>query len=293
MPGPAVAGIAGSIGSSLLGNRAAKKAGQAQAAAADAQIAETRRQFDTVQGLLKPYVGAGNVALQGQLDLLGIGGGGGTAPGIEEFTVGGQPAFGGASINSLMNGMMGIPNAPGGAGTAASQRFRVNGQEFGTRAEAEAFANSNRTGGLSADAAQRAAIDRLANGEQFGALVKQGEYGLLANQAATGGLRGGNTMSAMAQFRPQMLQSLIDRQLANLGGIAANGQIAAGNVGAAAQNAGAQVNAALGDRGAAQAGAARAGGQSWQNGIGGVLNTVGMMAQPTTAGGGLWQKWSF
>lgn len=295
MPGPAIAGIAGSVASSVIGGRAAKKAGQSQAAAADAQIAESRRQFDMIQGLLKPYVNSGTTALQAQLDLMGIGGGGGTMPGIEAFTVGGGSGGGFAQngLNSMMNGMMGIPNPKGGTGAPGVQRFRVGGQEFATRAEAEAFANANRTGGMSAADAQKAAIANLANGEQFGALVQQGEYGLLANQAATGGLRGGDTMAAMAQFRPQMLQALIDKQLANLGGIAANGQNAAAQTGTAAQNTAGMVNSALGDRGAAQAGAALAGGQAFQNGIGGVLNTVGMMAQPTTPGGGLWQKWAF
>lgn len=294
MPGPAVAGIAGSLGSSLIGGRAAKKAGAADTAAANAQIEESRRQFDLIQGLLKPYVNSGTAALQAQLDLMGIGGGGGTMPGIEEFSIpgagGGNAGPFGGGVSSLMNGMLGLPNAPRPAGAGGSSRFRVNGQEFGTRAEAEAFANANRTGGMSQQEAQRAAIARLANGEQFGALVKQGEYGLLANQAATGGLRGGDTAGALAQLRPQMLQSLIDRQLENLGGIAANGQNAAGQTGTAAQNTAGMVNSALSARGSAGAGAALARGQSWQNGIGGVLNTMGQASQQP---GGMWAKWQF
>lgn len=291
MPGPAIAGIAGSVGSALLQGRAAKKAGAAQGAAADAQIAESRRQFDLIQGLLSPYVSSGSRALSAQLNLMGIGGNPGTMPAIEAFTIGGSGS-GGGGADALARQMMGLPPLPGG-GSGGVQRFRVGGKEFATRAEAEAYAKTQATGGRTAEEAQRNAISKLANGEQFKALVQQGEYGLLANQAATGGLRGGDTMAAMAQFRPQMLQQLIDKQLANLGGIAANGQNAAAQTGTAAQNTAGMVNGALGDRGAAQAGSALAGGQAWQNGIGGVLNTVGMMAQPTTPGGGLWQKWSF
>ena len=275
MPGPLVAGIAGSVGSAAIQSSAAKKAGKAQSAAADAQIAETRRQFDLVQGLLKPYVSAGTSALQAQLDLMGLGGSSGTSPTVEAFSVGGS--------RNPFTGSLG----------GASQRFRVNGQEFGTRAEADAFANANRTGGVSAQDAQRNAISGIEGGAQFGALVQQGEYGLLANQSATGGLRGGDTQAALSQFRPQMLQALIDKQLANFGGIAANGQNAAAMTGTAAQNAGAQVNAALGDRGAAQAGSALASGQAWANAGSGILNTLGSMAQPMTPGGGAWQKWSF
>ena len=256
-------------------------------AAADAQIAETRRQFDLIQSLLKPYVTAGSGALQGQLDLMGLGGSLGTAPSIEEFTVGGQNApapWGGSNSHAGMNTQADIPGIT---------KYRVNGQEFADRASAQAYSDSLRTGGISAADAQRNAINGIANGEQFKALTQQGEYGLMANAAATGGLRGGNTQAALAQFRPQMLQALIDKQLANLGGLAANGQNAAGQTGTAAQNAGAQVNQALGDRGAAQAGAALAGGQAWANAGAGILNTIGMMAKPITPGGGAWQKWQF
>lgn len=293
MPGPLVAGIAGSIGSAAIQSSAAKKAAKAQGAAADAQIAETRRQFDLIQGLLKPYVNAGTGALQAQLDLMGLGGSMGTAPTIEEFQVRnsspGRPpsAMFGGDDHPRIGGVMPVVG-PGGA-----TRFRVGAQEFATRAEAQAYADTQRTGGVSAQDAQRNAISAIENGAQFGQLVKQGEYALMANGAATGGLRGGDTQAAMAQFRPQMLQALIDKQLANLGGLAANGQNAAAMTGTAAQNAGAQVNAALGDKGAAQAGAYLAGGQAWQNAGSGILNTLGMMAQPPTAGGGAWQKWSF
>ncbi len=280
MPGPLVAGIAGSIGSAVIGASSAKKAANAQAAAADAQIAESRRQFDMIQGLLKPYVGAGSAALQAQLDLMGLGGSMGTVPTVEEFTTGGnQGAF--------------IGGIPLGSGTPGVTKFRVGGREFATREEAQAYAESQRTGAVSAQDAQRNAISAIENGAQFGQLVKQGEYALMANASATGGLRGGDTQAAMAQFRPQMLQALIDKQLANFGGLAANGQNAAAMTGTAAQNTGAQVNAALGDKGAAQAGAYLARGQAWQNAGSGIINTMSMMAQPLTPGGGAWQRWQF
>lgn len=271
MPGPLVAGIAGSVGSALLQSRAASRAGAQQAAAADAQIAESRRQFDLIQGLLRPYVDAGSSALQAQMDLMGIGGrAGGT---VESFIDGGN-----MSASGVIHG--------------GTERFRVGDRVFDSRADALSFAGTL-PGSVTARDAQRNAISALEGGEQFGALTRQGEYALLANQAATGGLRGGNTQAALAQFRPQMLQALIDRQLANLGGIAANGQSAAAMTGTAAQNTGAQVNAALGDRGAAMAGATLARGQAWQNAGAGILNTLGMMAQPLTPGGGAWQKWTF
>ena len=286
MPGPLVAGIVGSVASGAMQSNAAKKAAGAQTKAANAQIAETRRQFDLVQSLLKPYVTAGTGALQGQLDLMGIGGGG-TAPSIQTInTPGSQGTWqGGSGDHGQNGGFVG--------GTRGSTSYTVNGQPFATLQEAQAFADANKTGGVSAADAQKNAIAGLANGEQFQALAKQGEYGIMANAAATGGLRGGDTQGALAQYRPAMLQGLIDRQLANLGGIAANGQNAATNTGTAAQNAGQQVNQSLGNIGQAQAGAALASGQAWNNAGSGILQTLGGLAQPTTAGQGLFQKWAF
>jgi hypothetical protein len=147
--------------------------------------------------------------------------------------------------------------------------------------------------GLSGQPAQEAAISALASGENFKALQRQGEEALLANASATGGLRGGNTEAALAQFRPQMLQDLIQKQLAGLGGLAANGQNAAAQTGAAAQTSGQQVIGAYGDMGAARAGAALAQGQAWQNGLGGVMSGIGQGATPMPAGATMFSRWGF
>lgn len=70
---------------------------------------------------------------------------------------------------------------------------------------------------------QQEAIDKLTNQDYFKTLVSQGEQALLQNASATGGLRGGNTQAALAQFRPSMIQQLVQQQLGNLGGITATG----------------------------------------------------------------------
>jgi len=291
MPGPLIAGIVGSVASGAMQSNAANKAAGAQTKAANAQIEESRRQFDLVQSLLKPYVSAGTGALQGQLDLMGIGGGGGTAPSIQ--TIAGTPGVPGTQTFGGGRGFPGRGVQVTGGTMGTPERYSVNGQTFNTMQEAQAYADANKTGGVSAADAQRNAIAGIANGEQFKALTQQGEYGLMANAAATGGLRGGDTQGALAQYRPAMLQGLIDRQLANLGGIAANGQNAAAQTGTAAQNTGQQVNSALGNIGQAQAGSALAQGQAWSNAGSGILQTLGGLAQPLTAGGGAWQKWAF
>ena len=119
--------------------------------------------------------------------------------------------------------------------------------------------------GRSGKKAERQAIQRIVQGPQFKTLVRQGEQGILQNASATGGLRGGNTQAALAQFRPQVLSGLINQQFSNLGGIAGLGQASAAGGAAAAQNAGANVAGLLGQQGAAQAGGALASGQASAN----------------------------
>lgn len=109
--------------------------------------------------------------------------------------------------------------------------------------------------GLKGPEAERAAIERIRGGETFQALAKQGEEALLQRASATGGLRGGNIQGALAQFRPELLSSLIEQQYGRLGGLAKIGQASAAGVGAAGMESGTNVANLLG-----QAGAARAGG---------------------------------
>ena len=117
--------------------------------------------------------------------------------------------------------------------------------------------------GLKGPEAERAAIERIRGGETFQALASQGEEALLQRASATGGLRGGNIQGALAQFRPQLLSSLIDQQYGRLGGMTALGQQSAAGVGAAGQQTGVNVANLLGQQGAAQAGAEIAQGKAF------------------------------
>lgn len=129
--------------------------------------------------------------------------------------------------------------------------------------------------GLNGADAQRAAIEGIQSGPEFGMMVQQGENAMLQNASATGGLRGGNTQGALAQFRPQVLNSLINQQLQRFGGLAASGQNAAAGLGGAAQQSGNAVSGLMQQQGAAQAGAGLASGQAWGNALGGIGGMLG------------------
>lgn len=158
--------------------KAAGKASNIQVEAAREGIAENRRQFDALQALQQPFVGAGTSAIGQQLALLGLSGG----------------------------------------------------------------------------SAYQQAVDAIRNSSGFQAQLQQGENSILQNASATGGLRGGNTQAALAQYSPQMLGQAIQQRFANLGGLSSLGQNAAAGVGNAGMATGNSIAGLLQQQGAAQAG---------------------------------------
>jgi len=208
MPNPAVGLIVGgsSIGSALVQDRAAGKAARAQSAAAQLGIETLSNADSLLQELLKPYVQAGTPALQGQQNLLGLGGAG----------------------------------------------------------------------------AQRQAIAGIENSPMFQSLTQQGEQAMLQNASATGGLRGGNLQGALAQYRPQMLNALIDQQYARLGDLTSLGQNAAVGVGNAGMQTGQNIANLYGQQGAASAGSQLARGQA----LSGVLNLPAQLSMMSLGAGG-------
>ena len=87
----------------------------------------------------------------------------------------------------------------------------------------DALSQQRALAGLDGPEAQAQAQAGIQGGAQFGALAKQGEDAILANASATGGLRGGNTQGALAQFRPQLLQQLLEQQYSRLSGFSDQG----------------------------------------------------------------------
>lgn len=129
--------------------------------------------------------------------------------------------------------------------------------------------------GLGGAKSQTAVINALQNSPQMKALIKQGENAILQNASATGGLRGGNVQGALAEFRPQILNSLISQQMQNLGSLTGLGQSSAAGVGNAGLSTAGNISNLLQQQGAATAGGQLAQSQVW----GGALGSIGGLIQ--------------
>jgi hypothetical protein len=140
--------------------------------------------------------------------------------------------------------------------------------------------------GLRGAGEQQAAINQIQQGAQFQELARQGEQGILQNAAATGGLRGGNVQAALAQFRPALLNQLIESQYGKLAGLtqlgstsAENllrlGQASAAGVGAAGQQSAQNIGNLMVGQGQAQAAGLIGAANAQAQGLGGVSNAIG------------------
>lgn len=134
--------------------------------------------------------------------------------------------------------------------------------------------------GINGNAAQQAAINNINSSSEMQTYLKQGENAILQNASATGGLRGGNTQAALAQFRPQLLNQLINQRYQNYAGLTALGQNAAAGTGNAGMQTASNISNLYQQSGAAQAGAAMASGQAnanmW-NSLNGAIGSVAGM----------------
>lgn len=107
--------------------------------------------------------------------------------------------------------------------------------------------------GINGMSAQQAAIGNINNSAEMQTYLQQGENAILQNASATGGLRGGNTQAALAQFRPQLLNQLINQRYQNLAGMTSLGQNAAAGTGNAGMQAADNISGLLQNSGSAQA----------------------------------------
>jgi hypothetical protein len=129
--------------------------------------------------------------------------------------------------------------------------------------------------GVNGDEAQAAAIANIENGPEYQTLVDQGEEAILQNASATGGLRGGDVQRSLAEFRPQVLSSLINNQFSRLGSLSSMGQASAGGQAVASGNSSANISNLIQSNGTTQAQLAIANGQNQAQLAGDVAGAVG------------------
>lgn len=132
--------------------------------------------------------------------------------------------------------------------------------------------------GLGGQDAQQQAIQALQQGPQFQAMQEAGQNAILQNASATGGLRGGNTQAALAQFSPQLLSQLINQQFEQLGGLSRIGQASAAGQAEGGLRTGTSIANLLNQQGAAAAGGQLAQGGLARQGFGDLLQIAGAVA---------------
>lgn len=257
--------ITATIGATLVGGAisasGAKSAAKTQAGAAQAGIDAQTAQFNKVRELLNPFVQAatGTPAVQGgQFD--------GAAYLAQNPDVAANATYG----NNPYQHYLDYGQAEG----------RAAPMTVATPAKPGALGSYLDLIGLNGNQPQQDAITGIAQGAEYNSLATQGRDAILQAASATGGLRGGNTETGLANFRANLLSSLIDKQLGRYGGLVTLGQNSAAGVGNAAMTTGTNTANLLGQQGAAVAGGQLAG----TNAITSAIGTLGGLAAGTTAG---------
>lgn len=130
--------------------------------------------------------------------------------------------------------------------------------------------------GLKGADQQKYYTKQIENSPYFKSVAQQGENAILQNASATGGIRGGNTQGALAQFRPQLLNQLVQQQYQNLGGITSLGQNAAAQTGNAGMQSAGNIGNLLAQQGQAQAGGYLGQAQATNQGISNLIGLGGL-----------------
>lgn len=150
--------------------------------------------------------------------------------------------LGGSDNKNALNGanaatQLGLTNAENALNTQYGQTS-ANLTPWITGGQ-QAFGQEGNLLGLNGNGTQASSIAALQASPLFQSLYRQGQDTILNNASATGGLRGGNTQSSLANFGSDTLAQVIQSQLQNLAGVSQQGQSAAGQLGQfGAQNAG-------------------------------------------------------
>jgi hypothetical protein len=110
--------------------------------------------------------------------------------------------------------------------------------------------------GLNGSGAASSAIAALKNSPLYQSLFNNGQEAILQNASATGGLRGGNTQGALADFGRDTLAQVIQNQIGNLFGVAGVGEGSTSAISNVGMHTTDQIGQGLSSIGQAQAGAA-------------------------------------
>lgn len=295
------AALGGSLISGLFGSSSAKKAAAAQQQAAAQQLDFEKQVYgDTVERFAPFYDGGQDYYNALRYELLG-----GEAPmmggsylPVEEFTqtvgggAGGQPvqrkrtgSFGDMQYDPTTGQWQDAGYARDLARRRAPQaqnravtKYRVGDKVFGSREEAEQWAQSNPVGG------QQYGGFEASPGFQFA--LEQGQTAIDTSAAARGGLFSGATLKAQQKFGTGLAQQEYGNYLNRLAQQAGMGQAAAGNMATAGSNFASGTGNALANSGNAQAAGYIGQANAITGGINNALGAWGYMSaqQPASTG---------
>lgn len=135
--------------------------------------------------------------------------------------------------------------------------------------------SANGNPAYSAEQQQQGALDNLRQSPLFQGAYNTGTDTILANAAATGGLRGGNTQNSLADFGSQLFSNVYQNDLSNLFNLSGVGQNALGSLAGAGQNFANQSSNLLGQQGNANAVGAAAPYAAIQQALSGIGGSLG------------------
>ena len=228
-----------------------------------------------------------------------------------------MPALAAAGIGAAGSLLGGITGGKGAAKAAhiqaQSAQAALNQQQAQfntTQANEQPYMAAGTTGlnaylnllGLGSGGAtgQQSAISALQASPLFTSTYKQGEDALLQNEAATGGVRGGNSALDQSSYGANLLNQLIAGQLGSYSGLANTGQAAASGLANAGQANSSAISSLLTQQGNANAAGVLGGANSLTN----AFNNIGSIAGKyltgagssgsgsPTYGGQDWNSWS-
>lgn len=209
--------VGGFLGGSAV-KKGLNKAASAQQASSTDQIGRLDDALSATTAGYAPYASLGSSAAGAYADLMGLGGQASQAFNAQQYL---------AANPDIAAGYQATADKEQFPTLESYAQWHYNNYGMG---EGRA---PNSDVGIGAETAQANAIAGLEKSPLFTSLIRNGEEGILANASATGGLRGGNTIDRLTNFRADTLASTIQNQLAGYQGAIGTGMGAQGALTAA------------------------------------------------------------